>query len=216
MNSPGCSPPVNCVEIAEVGGRGVARAFGQPGVDAVEGLDEQILDVGHAIGGSPVMDGENLLFRVAQQFLGVIGRIPGIAENLGAGVDQLPYRGLVADDFRIVGRIGRIRDRLGHFGQVGCAADRLVLAFLLQAFDQEGDVDPLSLFVHRNQITIQPLVGVGIKISVPQHERDFVAHLRIQQEAAQNALFRLQVLRRQAIEDFGIQSRGRAGPLRAI
>ena len=66
---------------------------------------------------------------------------------------------------------------------------------------QERDVDPLSLFVHRQQIAIQPLVSVGIKINGSQHEGNFVAHFRSEYKAAQNAFFRLQVLRRQPIEN---------------
>ena len=129
-NSPGCSPPVRLSRSRKWVGVASPYAARQTGVDAVEGLDEQILDVGHAIGSSPIVDGENLFLRVAEQFLRLVGRIPGIAENLGAGVDQFPHRGLVANDFRIVRRVVRIGDRLGHLAQIGRPADRLELAFL--------------------------------------------------------------------------------------
>ena len=123
--------------------------------------------------GSPIVHGENLFLRMAEQFLGVVGRIPGIAENFRAGVDQLPHRGLVANDFRIVRRVVRIGDRLGHFGQIGSPANRLVLAFLNQPLAQEGDIDPLPLLMHGQQIAIQPLVGVGIKIAFLQQRGRF-------------------------------------------
>ena len=68
--------------------------------------------------------------------------VVGVAEDFGAGVDQRPQRGLLADDFGIVDGVGRVGDRLGDLGQIGRAADGLEIARLRQALDQQRACRP--------------------------------------------------------------------------
>jgi hypothetical protein len=71
------------------------------------------------------------------------------------------------------------------------------------------------LVVHRQQVAVELLVGVGVEVVGPNDQRDVVAEVRVQQDAAEHALFGFEVVWRQAIEDFGTDPRGSAAGVRA-
>ena len=161
------------------------------------------------------MDGEDLLLRPAEHFARVERRLVGVAEDFGAGVDQRPQRGLVADDLGVVNGVGGVGDRMQDLGQVGGAADGLQVAGGPQPFQHQRGVDPPPLVVHRHQVGVELLVGVGVEVVGTEDHDDVVAEVRVQQHAAQHALFGVQIVRRQAIEDFGADPGGaRPGSVR--
>ena len=84
--------------------------------------------VGDLVGAALVVDGEDLLLGAADHFARVERRLVGVAEDFGAGVDQRPQRGLVADDLGVVDGVGGVGDRVEHLGQIGRAADGLEIA----------------------------------------------------------------------------------------
>ena len=69
--------------------------------------------------------------------------------------------------------------------------------------------------MHRQQVAVELLVGVGVEVVGADHQRDVVAEVRVQQQAAQHALFGIEVVRRQAVEYFGTDAgRGRPASVR--
>ena len=113
-NSESCSPPVRLSRSCEAGGHAHALAVLQPGVDAVERLDQQVVDVGDLVGAALVVDGEDLLFGLADHLARIERRLVGVAEDFGAGVDQRAQRGLVADDLGVVDGVGGVRAPTGR------------------------------------------------------------------------------------------------------
>ena len=95
-----------------------------------------------------------------------------------------------------------------HFGQVGRPADGLQIA-RREPLHQERDVDPLALVVHRQQVAVELLVGVGVEVFGVEQQGHVVARLGIQQQRAEHGPFRFQVLRGKAIKNLGTHPRGR-------
>ncbi len=196
------------VQVVEPGGYAHAFAALEPGVDAVEGLDQQVLDVRYLIDGALVVYGEDFLLGLADDFIGLGRCIISVAEDFGPGVDQVAERGFFADDLGVINGIGGVGDGLGHLGQVCRPADGLEIARLLELLDQEHGVDPLACAVHGQQVAIEFLVGVGVKILGMQDQCDLVAQIAVQKQAADDRFFGVQILRRQPVEDLGSQSAG--------
>ena len=72
------------------------------------------LGVGRA---PPLEDREDLLLGPGQQLPRLVRLVVGLAQDVGAGVDQVAQDRLVANDLGIVGGVGRVRHRLEHVGQ---------------------------------------------------------------------------------------------------
>ena len=174
--------------------------------------------IGRDLVGAPlVVDGEDLLLGPADHFARIERRLVGVAEDFGAGVDQRPQRGLVADDLGIVDGVGGVGHRVER-----PRPDRpappigLQIAGRAQPLQQQRGVDAAALVVHRQQVGVELLVGVGVEIVGPKHQRHVVAEVRVQQDAAQHALFGVEVVRRQAVEYFGTNPGRRAAGVGAI
>ena len=209
-------PAGQIVEVLEAGGHAHPFAVLQAGVDAVESLDQQVVDFDDLVGAPLVVDGEDLLLRPAHHFPGLDGGLVGVAEDFGAGVDQGPQGGLVADDFRIIDGVGRIGNRMDHFGQVGRAAHGLQVAAVREPLEEQGGVDAQAQVVHGQQMGVEFLVGVGVEVGGPHHQRHVVAQVGVQQQAAEHAFFGVEILRRQAVEDFGTDGGGGAARVSAV
>ena len=201
------------VEIGEAGRNSGRAAVLQAVVDVGECVDEHVVHVGHLVGAALVVDGEDSLFRPADQLARIVGRVVGVAENLGAGMDQRPQRGLVADDPRVIGGMGGNGHGLQNLGQKRRASDRLQIAGLAESLDQQGRVEAAALAVHRDHVVVELAVGVGIKILRPQNQRHFIAEHRIKQQASQHAPFGIQVLGWQPVENFGAHARRAVPPV---
>ena len=116
----------------------------------------------------------------------------------------------------IIDGVGRIRNGMDHFGQVGRAADGLQVATAAQPLQEQRGVDPQALVVHGQQMGAELLVGVGVEIGRPQHQCHVVAQIGVQQQAAEHAFFGVEVLRGQAVEDFRTDGGSGAARVSAI
>ena len=79
---------------------------------------------------------------------------------------------------------------------------------LFAAFErfQHGDrVERVNaFFAQRNDRLVDPLVSVEVKMISQQEVGDFFERVVIKQDRSQNAFLRIQILRRQLIETFGL------------
>ncbi len=102
------------------------------------------------------------------------------------------------------------------FGQIGRAADQFQIAGRAQPLQEQRGVDAVALVVHRQQMAVELFVGFGVEVIGPEHQRDVVGQVRVQEDAAEHPFFGVEVVRRQAVEYFGTNAGGCAAGVRAI
>ena len=97
-------------------------------------------------------DGEDLGFRLGQQFARIGGLIVGVAEDLGRGVNEIADDRFLADDFGIPDGVGGGRHVLDDVDEERRAADHVELAGGAESLDEQRQVDVLARVVHLEHV----------------------------------------------------------------
>src|SRR5205085_1510432 len=123
---PGLEPRRQPVEVAEAGGdsRDVGAGLVQRG-DSLEALLEQILDVTELRRDSALRQVEDDLLGTVDEYLRLARAVPPELSDLLAGGDQSAQRRHLADDARVVRRIGGGRHERRQLVQAYTSADGL-------------------------------------------------------------------------------------------
>lgn len=178
-------------------------------VDTVERFLEHVGD-GQGLAAAAILENrEDALLGLAENLAGVGGRVVGAVLDVDAGVNERAQHRLVRDDFRVVLRMGRRGHLPADFSEVSRAADRLVDVGLLQALDEQHQVDLLPRVVHVEQVLVDDPIRVVVKVGRANDERHFVEHVGQQQDAAEHGPFGLDVLREEPLKRVVGRSRGR-------
>ena len=136
---------------------------------------------------------EDLFFSAGQQLPGFVRRVVGVAENVGAGINERAQQRLVANDCGVVRGVGSVWDGLHNVGESRCAADPFEVALGLEPLDDNGGVDSLPGVVKVEEVTIKKLVRLVGEILRPHDQRDVVAHVGLEQNAAEHGPFGVDV-----------------------
>ena len=86
-----------------------------------------------------------------------------------------------------------VGDGLYHVGEGRRAADSFEVALSFEPLDDDGRVDPLSRIVKVEQVPIEELVRLVGEILRPHDQRDVVAHVGLEQNAAEHGPFGVDV-----------------------
>ena len=181
-------PPAEGVEFRESGLHAAERLLVlHSGVHPLEHLAEHLVDRG-GIGGAAVFENrEDLRFRPGEELLRLVGRVVSVAKDVGAGVNQRAEQRLVADDLRVVRRMGSVRHRLHDLTDGGHAADPFEVSLRSEPVENDRGVDPLAAVVEVEEVAEEDLVGFVGEVLRAEHERNVVAGVRLEKNAAEHA-----------------------------
>ena len=116
---------------------------------------EKSLDRTDVVSGLFRLQFENLedpLLGVLQDLFGIVRRIVALAQDLFAGIVEATLQVLVADDFRVVLGMRRVRDGVENVDEVIDSTDLLELVSPFEFFAERHGVNPSSSAVY-NSIT---------------------------------------------------------------
>ena len=122
-----------------------------------------------------------------------VKRVVGVAENVGAGIDQRPQESLVTDDRGVVRGMRRMGHRLHDVRQSRRPADSVEIALRAEPLHHDCGVDPLARVVQIQQVLVEQLMRLVGKILGPQNKRDVVADIGLQQDATEHSLLGVDV-----------------------
>ena len=203
-------PATEGVELREPGLHAAERLLVlHAGIHPLEHLAEHLVDRGRVGGAAVLEDREDLRFRPGEELLRLVGRVVGIAEDVGAGVDQRAEERFVADDLRVVRRMGGVGHRLHDLCDRRHAADPFEIPLRSESVEDDRRVDPLAAVVEVEEVAEEDLVGLVGEILRPEHEGDVVAGVRLQKDAAEHAALGSEI-------DRTLAQIGRAGPVAAV
>ena len=143
-------------ELVEVDEAGFEAAVGvlalHAGVDAGERFVQHVADRADLRVALGIEDAEHALLGAGEHLAGVDAGFVRVLDDVGAGVDQRAEHGLVADDAGVVLGVGGGGDFLAQLEQEGGAADRFVLAGVLQQLAEQRRIDLLAVFVQGQHV----------------------------------------------------------------
>src|SRR5207253_6952065 len=139
--------------------------------------------------------------------------LPAELRDLAAGTDQSAQRRGLADDLRVVARVGGGGHEPGELVQPDAAADRVELAALLELVRERDRVDRLVLAVELERRAVDLRVRLPVEVTRVEDLADGGDRARRDHHRAEDRFLGFQVLRR---DDARLGSRRRnGGPRRA-
>ena len=193
-----CSPAVNSSMSTKPGRQAGLEGVLGPGVDPLVGVVDRFLQRDVLAGDAQLGHFEDLPFGVAEQFVGRLGLVVGVAEDFVAGVDQVADDRLFADDLGVILDVGRRRGRFPQLGEIGIAADVLDVFLLPQPFGQRDQVDRVGFVVEGEDALVDLLVGVEVEVFGADELDDVVDDDVVAKHAAEEAALGVPAMRRGA------------------
>ena len=189
----------HAIEVGEAGGdAGQALVGVEQLVDAVDGLDQDLVDPHRAAGLGPRFgDLEDLPLGLVEHFHGALAlRRVGHVGDVVADADQLTQGCTLADDLRIgldVGHRGRV---LGQLAEVAETSDLAQVALLVQLLGQGHHVERrVALGQGEDGAEDQPVV-MPVEVTIGDRVGDPFPGVVVEHQAAQHGLFGLDGMRR--------------------
>ncbi|MCY1258040.1 hypothetical protein D9M70_62410 [compost metagenome] len=187
------------VEVGVAGGQAGDGVVGvEQGVDAVDGLGQQVVDAHRATGfRSGLGDLEDLPFSLVENLGGsATFRVERAVGDFGTDTDQLAQRRPFANDLRIGLDVGDGRGVFRQFTEVTEATDLRSLTFLVQLLGQGHDVDRHVLIGQLGDRTENQAVVMSIEIAVGDLIEHTLPGVVVQHQTTEYSLFGFDGMRR--------------------
>ena len=146
-----------------------------------------------------VKNAEHFSFGILKLIVGRFTAVVRIGQNFCAGVNERSLHPLVTDDVRVVTHMSGMRNAVDNFRQIRGTSDRFQIAAAFQFLGQRDQVNaphPLIL-VQPVDRSVDLLVGVQVEVVSLERLADFIDRFIEEQNAAEDAALRIQILRRQ-------------------
>src|SRR5690606_15149705 len=187
------------VQVIKAGGQtGNCIAVVEQRVDAVDGLDQNVVDAHRATGFRPVLgDLEDLALGLVENLLaGTAFRRIGTVGDLVADADQFAQGGALTNDLRIGLDVGYRRCVLRQFGEISQATDLRQLPLLVQLFGQGDDVEGLVTFGQLEDRAEDQTMVMAVEIAIGNTIEHTLPSVVVEHQATQYRLLRLDGVRR--------------------
>ena len=138
-------------------------------------------------------DLEDPRFGPRHQFPGLIRGVVGVAQDVRARVDERAKHRLVPNDLGIVDGVRGMRHCLQEFGDGGHTPNAFEVALGPQPFEYDRGVYALSRIVQLQQVAVEHLMRLVGEVVGFDNERDVVADIGLEQNAAKHRTFGIDV-----------------------
>ncbi|MND80497.1 hypothetical protein D3C80_722690 [compost metagenome] len=178
----------------------------EQGVDAVDGLGQQLVEADRAATLRPRLgDLEDLALGLVEHLVGATPlRVVGAVADLVADADQLTQGGALADDLRVGLDVGHRGGVLGQLAEIGQTAGLGQLPFLVQLLGQGDHVERLVALGQLVDGAEDQAVIVAIEVAIGDQIQHPLPGIVVQHQATDHGLFGLDGMRRH-LEGGGFQ-----------